>query len=156
MPDPRLERFYFEAQIRGWQPDWHESHDRTELVFNPTLTSLDPAHPINDDLSGQFCIGLGVAIGGAITCWVKQGLSDSFICPWGEGDVENMLLDALPPDQELTRFPVVNSLEEGLALFDAAVARWMAEMRQFVRESPDPDTHAQINDWASPAPLSAR
>jgi hypothetical protein len=153
MPDPRLERFAADALARGWNPSWSESPDRTELLINPTLTSLDPAHPIHDDLSGQFCIGFGVALTGEICCWVKQGYSDTFICPWSEGDAENLLLDALPLDMELTRFPIVHSLEEGLLLFDAAVARYIAEMRQFVRESPD--LREYLDTWASPAPVSA-
>jgi hypothetical protein len=159
MADPRLECFAADALARGWEIFWPENDDRTELLVIPTLSSRDPELPLDPMHQRMFSFGFGVALGHPrqdppITFWAHQSWGgNSFICPWAETEHDQQRLDRCPPGHELKLFPTVNNFDEGLALFDQGMARYMACMRRIVLQELGELDHLHV--WADPAPLVA-
>lgn len=157
--DPRLQQMAADATARGWKIHWEETNYRTELLVLLTVAPADPERPADSFFDRRaYGLGLGVAMAPThqerpIVCWVwhDHGAPDLLV-PWAEIREEDKLLWNYPPDRELEKFPVVRSLDEALALFDVAVARFVREMRQTLVEMGTPE---RVDGWCDLRPLAA-
>lgn len=144
MTDSRLKSIAVDACHRGWGVSWEETHARQELLVVPRVSSAQQ--------QGAFGLGFGVTLGGgAVACWVWEAWSGSLIDPWLEsGPDGGPMWKEIPLDQERERFHLVSSLEQALPVFDRAVRRYMATMRQICLElGPLPSV-----DWADLEPIA--
>ena len=137
MADPRLERIAAAAATRGWQTEWAEADQRTELLIIPTISNTDQ----------QGCLGLGVGVrlgGRSLSCWTWESWAGTLIEPLiDDGVAEGDALEAL--------FPTVTDLEDCCRVFDRAALRYLAFMRRTVLTWPG--LPGRLSEWADLEPV---
>ena len=134
--DSRIKAIAAEARERRWHVSWDDTHHGIQLLVLPTTS----------DPELYFSFGVGVRIGGSLECWVWEGMSDFLIVPWVEDGPQE-------PEFGSELYPMVETLEDCLAVFDKGASRYLAFMRRHCLESLD-GFEDQLAEWADIEPLA--
>lgn len=136
--DPRIKAIAAKARDRGWGANWDDSPHGVQLLVHPTISA-----PYQ-----WFSFGVGVRIGGeTLECWVWEHNANTLIEPWVEGDADE-------PEFGSDAYPVVETLEDCLVIFDKAAKRYLASMRRSCLEFLD-GFEDQLAEWADIEPLAS-
>jgi len=136
--DPRIKAIATEARERQWHVRWDDTPHGVQLLV----------HPIISDPEQYFSFGVGVRLGGALECWVWEHNDNTMIEPWVEGDAEG-------PEFGSELYPMVETLEDCLAVFDKGASRYLASMRRYCLEHLL-NGKDELAEWADIEPLAGR